>query len=86
MAECFYCHQPETADREMRPYGPSGSWVCFPCATSPGHEAATQAAFGALLEAAGAFGPAVISHERGGVRPATDAEVKALGKVDPRGE
>lgn len=27
---CRYCH----ATGDLRPYGPKGSWVCFPCATS----------------------------------------------------
>lgn len=29
-AVCFYCGQPG----DLRPYGPKGSMVCFPCGTS----------------------------------------------------
>ena len=53
--ECHYCHG---QDLDVRPYGPGGAWVCFPCAmATPEREAQIEAAFGALLDAAGAVSP-----------------------------
>lgn len=50
------CHYCGTAEKELRPYGPGGSWVCFPCAMeTPEREAATGAAFGALLDGTAAI-------------------------------
>lgn len=46
------CHYCGTTDDDLRPYGPRGSWVCFPCATAtPERNTAAQRAFGALLDA-----------------------------------
>lgn len=54
MSGCHYCG---TAN-DLRPYGPGGAPVCFPCATaSPEREEQAKAAFGALLEGAEAASP-----------------------------
>lgn len=56
--KCHYCGN---AEKELRPYGPGGSWVCFPCATAtPEREQHAQAAFGALLDGAEAISPSGI--------------------------
>ena len=53
--ECHYCG---TGEKELRPYGPGGSWVCFACATeTPEREAMAQGAFGALLDGVEAISP-----------------------------
>lgn len=53
---CHYCGTPD----DLRPYGPGGSWVCFPCATStPEREADAAGAFTALLDATTAVAPVV---------------------------
>lgn len=56
---CHYCG----ASDLLRPYGPGGSWVCWPCGSSPEHEAETRVnmalAF-AMAEAASAAGSVVI--------------------------
>jgi hypothetical protein len=54
--ECHYCG----SAGDLRPYGPGGSSVCFPCATTPERNADTEAAFGALLEASSAIGDPLI--------------------------
>lgn len=55
MGTCHYCGP---TDRELRPYGPGGSDVCFPCAMeTPEREAAAKAAFGVQLDAAEAVSP-----------------------------
>lgn len=65
--ECCYCG---TGDG-LRPYGPGGAAVCFPCATAtPEREATTRAAFEAIVRAATAASPVggvVVS--RGGISP-----------------
>lgn len=54
------CHYCGTTEKDLRPYGPGGSDVCYPCAMeTPEREAAAQAAFGALLDGAGAVTPIV---------------------------
>lgn len=48
--KCHYC--PTTHD--LRPYGPKGAMVCFPCAMStPDRVAETERNFEVQLEAAG---------------------------------
>ncbi len=67
-AECFYgCGT--TAD--LRPYGPGGAPVCFPCATAtPERNQAAQGAFGALLDANAAVSPVgVAAITDDGLRP-----------------
>jgi hypothetical protein len=52
------CHYCGTTEREMRPYGPGGSLVCFPCATAtPEREKDMEAQFGLLLAANEAISP-----------------------------
>jgi hypothetical protein len=52
------CHFCGPTGRELRPYGPGGSLVCFPCATAtPERDATSQSAFGALLDATEAISP-----------------------------
>lgn len=63
MSTCYYCGP---TDKELRPYGPGGSEVCFPCATeTPDREKAAAANFNALLDATNTLGPAVIGGENG---------------------
>ena len=52
---CFYgCG----ATKDLRPYGPGGALVCFPCATAtPERNEAAQRAYGALLDANAAISP-----------------------------
>jgi hypothetical protein len=55
---CHYCN---TTERELRPYGPGGSWVCLPCVESdPERDAAAQGRFGALLDANAQIGGGVV--------------------------
>lgn len=42
---------------ELRPYGPGGAPICFDCATRPENQAAAEAVFGTLLDAAMAMSP-----------------------------
>lgn len=67
---CHYCGVTEPAkgepfdrNRELRPYGPGGSWVCYPCASTPERREQTEAnmglAFG-MAEAASPLGSVVI--------------------------
>lgn len=76
MSECYYCG---ITERELRPYGPGGAWVCHPCVTAtPERNAAAQNAFGALLDAAAEISPtgAVAIGEAGGPRPFNPEEAK----------
>lgn len=68
MKRCHYCGP---TDRELRPYGPGGSDVCFPCATAtPEREEQMAAAFGALLDANSRIGSgAVVIGDESGPRP-----------------
>lgn len=60
---CYYCGP---TDKELRPYGPGGSTVCFPCATSsPDREQAASGAFGAQLEMVESLGLGLIGTESG---------------------
>lgn len=65
-AEC--CHYCEQWEKEMRPYGPNGAWVCFPCSQAPERKAQTEKAFYSQLDAAGTV--ALIGEETG-PRPLT---------------
>lgn len=52
------CHYCGTIEKDLRPYGPGGSMVCFPCATAtPEREQQAKNAFGALLDGAAAASP-----------------------------
>jgi hypothetical protein len=55
---CHYCGPTE---RELRPYGPGGEDICYPCMKeSPEREEAAQNAFGAITGAASVLGPVII--------------------------
>lgn len=57
---------------DLRPYGPGGAMVCFPCAmATPEREADAKAAFGALLGASEAVSPvgSVIIGQPSGPQP-----------------
>lgn len=64
---CYYCPQTE----DLRPYGPGGSWVCFPCGTSPEHNAESEANFSVLYLTAKVLSPVgvVVIGEDGGPSP-----------------
>jgi hypothetical protein len=57
---CHYCKRSESPTLELRPYGPKGSWVCFPCATLPEHEDQTKREYLQQLDAAGVQSPVVV--------------------------
>lgn len=62
--ECFYC---KTTTDELRPYGPKGTWVCFPCAfATPERTRETESALNAQMKAAG---PLILLGEETGPRP-----------------
>lgn len=96
---CHYCGvtqpsngEPFDKNRELRPYGPGGSWVCFPCASTPERREQTEAnmalAFG-MAEAASPLGSVVIG---AGVEPSPlvapppDAAVVFVIEPAPGGE
>ena len=63
--KCHYCDK----TRDLRPYGPRGSMVCFGCAMStPERKAEPERNFGAQLEACGP--DAVIDGSEAGPYPA----------------
>lgn len=65
--ECHYCGPTE---RELRPYGPGGSEICFPCMkATPEREEAAKNAFGGLLDAVEVVspGPVMIGTSEGPV-------------------
>jgi hypothetical protein len=63
MHTCYYCGP---TDLELRPYGPGGATVCYPCATAtPERERAARGAFGALLEMTSTVGLTGIGTEDG---------------------
>lgn len=73
-AACIYCGKGEP-ERPLRPYGPGGAWLCFPCMKeTPDREAAAHAAFDALLNAAGAMTPVVAIGTSAGPQPVTAIE------------
>lgn len=54
------CHYCGSTDEDLRPYGPGGSFVCYPCATAtPEREAQAHAAFDALFGAVEVVSPVV---------------------------
>lgn len=53
MSEIGECHYCGTSEEELRPYGPGGSYICFPCIEdSPERNEAAVANFVTLVEAA----------------------------------
>lgn len=70
---CYHCG---VTDRELRPYGPGGTDVCHPCATStPERESEARAAFGTLMDANAAISPV-------GIAALTDDGVIPLSSLD----
>lgn len=59
---CHYCGTEE----DLRPYGPGGSWVCYPCVTSdPERNETARRSFLAQLDAAAAISPVVLIGDDG---------------------
>jgi hypothetical protein len=56
---CHYCRAEEPV--ELRPYGPGGAYVCYPCATSPEHEQATIRRYQVQLAAAAVIGGGIVT-------------------------
>lgn len=76
------CHYCGTTEKELRPYGPGGTWVCFPCATAtPERESAMEAAFVALLDGATAISTTgiVAIGQEAGPRPFDPEEANRRG-------
>lgn len=75
---CHYCG----TDDDLRPYGPGGASVCFPCATeTPEREAQARGAFAAQLSAAAAMSPigvVLIDARAGGPEPLLPGDLEAL--------
>lgn len=62
--DCHYCGvvglvpgEPFDRDRELRPYGPGGSWVCYPCAKTPERREQTEANMRLAFDMAAAASP-----------------------------
>ncbi len=80
---CHYCEWDGDEPDDLRPYGPGGTWVCFPCAMeNREREEATGAAFGALLDAAAAVGPLSAIGEPDGPRPFDPREAAGIDLGD----
>lgn len=54
------CSQCGTTEKELRPYGPNGSWVCFDCGMKPELKQLVEENFIQQLHAAGAINGKVI--------------------------
>ena len=53
MGNCYYCGPTEN---ELRPYGPGGELICYPCMKkTPEREEAAHLVLGALLDATAAI-------------------------------
>ena len=83
---CHYCGPTE---EELRPYGPGGTNICFPCMTAtPEREDAAKGVFLALLDGVAAVsdGAVMIGSEEGPL-PYTPANVaKVLEEEDRRND
>ena len=56
---CYYC---QSTAAELRPYGPHGALVCYPCGTAPPHEPDARRQFTqALTRSAAKHGVAVLT-------------------------
>lgn len=42
--KCFYCSTPADGPDDLRPYGPNGALICFPCGTETPERAAQSKA------------------------------------------
>ena len=72
------CHYCKTDEKDLRPYGPGGAWVCYDCAmATPERESQAQAAFGGLFEASEAISTTgiVAIGEQSGPRPFNPKEI-----------
>lgn len=77
MSGCYYCG----TDKDLRPYGPGGADVCFPCGTAtPEREDDAKRAYLTLLDAAETFGPVMIGTEQGPVNVDVEAIEREAGK------
>lgn len=65
---CVHC---KTTEKELRPYGPNGAWVCYDCAMSPEHKEETRINFDAQLRAAAKVNPIVVIDSEHGPIPAS---------------
>lgn len=75
MKQCHYCG----CTKDLRPYGPDGTFVCFPCGTSPEHAKETQKNFDDQLVAAAKVSRFVIFDSENGPVPAeSDPQFKEL--------
>ena len=63
------CEQCGTTNKELRPYGPNGTWICFSCGMSPALKKQTEANFISQLESATSCGSVVLLGEESGPRP-----------------
>lgn len=76
---CSYCQQPG----DLRPYGPKGTLVCFPCATAtPERETETATQFITMLYSAldaSDTGVVIMDPENGALIP-LESEEKKPGK------
>jgi hypothetical protein len=62
MADPPGCHYCSTTIRELRPYGPGGSMICFPCMKADSErERSVEEAFYALLQANAVIGNGVVA-------------------------
>ena len=64
---CCHCG---TTSKELRPYGPGGTWVCFPCAMgTPERKSEAERQLGAALNAAERSDDVIMIGEATGPRP-----------------
>lgn len=66
MNTCYNCG---TDEKELRPYGPNMSWVCFDCAMKPENKKQTESSYIGQLEAASKESAIVVLGEVTGPRP-----------------
>jgi len=84
--KCHYCQQGEAelGPGALRPYGPGGTAVCFPCVSDEAHPEREQAAHDAFTAqinatmAASPIGGAIVDPD-GNLIPATVETLEALG-------
>ena len=81
---CMYCRLPGGFDEgegevELRPYGPNGEDVCFPCAMDTDHPERKTTAEGQLARRLLGPSPLILrDDEQVGPRPMTDADIEDL--------
>ncbi len=64
--KCLVC---ETKDKELRPYGPNSSWICFSCSMKPGIKEVVEKNFKTQLTNATNHSKIVVIGETTGPRP-----------------